>query len=78
MFGCESRGIPYDLLANNIDNCFRLPTNDKVRSLNLSNCKAIFLMHLSDGHARELEFKEQFTKELNKKVYICQKYGGFK
>lgn len=49
-----------------------------LKSLNLSNCKAIFLMHLSDGHARELEFKEQFTKELNKKVYICQKYGGFK
>ena len=43
MFGCESSGIPYDILANNIDTCFRLPTNDKVRSLNLSNCVAVAL-----------------------------------
>ena len=43
MFGCESSGIPYEILANNIDTCFRLPTNDKVRSLNLSNCVAVAL-----------------------------------
>ena len=49
-----------------------------LKSFDLSNCKAIFLMHLSDGHSRELEFKEQFSRELNKKIYICQKYGGIK
>ena len=43
MFGKESAGIPYELLANNIDNCYRLPTTDKIRSLNLSNCVAISL-----------------------------------
>lgn len=43
MFGCESKGIPYEILADNLDNCFRLPTNDKVRSLNLSNCVAVAL-----------------------------------
>ena len=46
MFGCESSGIPYDILANNIDKCFRLPTNDKVRSLNLSNCVAVGLFEV--------------------------------
>lgn len=49
-----------------------------LKSLDLSKCNAIFLMHLSDGHSNEVEFKEKFTKELNKKVYICRKYGGFK
>ena len=49
-----------------------------LKSLDLSHCNAVFLMHLSDGHSNEVEFKEKFTKELNKKVYICQKYGGFK
>lgn len=46
MFGCESSGIPYDILANNINKCFRLPTNDKVRSLNLSNCVAVGLFEV--------------------------------
>lgn len=43
VFGKESTGIPYDLLANNLDHCFRLPMTNKVRSLNLSNCVAIVL-----------------------------------
>ena len=41
VFGRESTGIPYDILANNLDHCFRIPTTDKIRSLNLSNCVAI-------------------------------------
>ncbi len=41
MFGRESSGIPYDLLANNIDRCLRLPMKVDSRSLNLSNCVAI-------------------------------------
>ena len=41
MFGKESTGIPYDILANNLEHCFRFPTTDKIRSLNLSNCVAI-------------------------------------
>ncbi len=43
MFGRESTGIPYDILHDNIDNCYRIPTTDNVRSLNLSNCVAIVL-----------------------------------
>ena len=43
MFGRESTGIPYDILHDNLDSCFRIPTTDKIRSLNLSNCVAIML-----------------------------------
>ena len=46
MFGKESAGIPYEILADNIDTCYRLPTNNKVRSLNLSNCVAIVVYEI--------------------------------
>lgn len=42
-FGSESYGIDRELLAKNFDNTFRIPTNDKIRSLNLSNTVAIVL-----------------------------------
>lgn len=41
IFGNESTGMPVEILRNNINNCFRLPMNDKIRSLNLSNSVAI-------------------------------------
>ena len=59
MFGCESKGIPYELLANNIDTCFRLPTNDKVRSLNLSNCVAVALFEV----LRQYDYMDLLTEE---------------
>ncbi|GBU10615.1 tRNA Leu mC34,mU34 2'-O-methyltransferase [Erysipelotrichaceae bacterium] len=43
MFGKESKGIPKEILADNVDMCMRIPMNDKVRSLNLSNCAAILV-----------------------------------
>ncbi len=43
MFGKESTGIPKDILRGHLDDCMRLPTNDNVRSLNLSNCVAIMV-----------------------------------
>ena len=59
MFGCESSGIPYEILANNIDTCFRLPTNDKVRSLNLSNCVAVALFEA----LRQFEYLDLLQEE---------------
>ena len=53
MFGCESSGLPYDLLANHLDTCFRLPTTDKIRSLNLSNCVAVALFEV----LRQLDYE---------------------
>lgn len=47
MFGRESTGIPYDLLHKKIDHCFRIPTTDKIRSLNLSNCASIMLFEVT-------------------------------
>lgn len=37
IFGKESTGIPKQILSQHIDDCYRLPINDKIRSLNLSN-----------------------------------------
>lgn len=42
-FGKESTGIPLELLKPHLDHCLRIPTTNKVRSLNLSNCVAIVL-----------------------------------
>lgn len=43
MFGKETTGLPKDLLADNPDRCLRIPMNDNVRSLNLSNTAAILI-----------------------------------
>lgn len=48
VFGRESTGIPYSILHDNLDKCFRIPTTDKIRSLNLSNCVAIMLFQCAD------------------------------
>lgn len=41
VFGCESRGLPDDLLEGRGQQCLRIPTRPQVRSLNLSNSVAI-------------------------------------
>lgn len=46
MFGKESSGIPRELLADNLDNCIRLPMKPNARSLNLSNCVAIVVYEI--------------------------------
>lgn len=43
VFGKESTGIPKEILREHLDDCVRLPTNDHVRSLNLSNCVAVMI-----------------------------------
>ncbi len=43
IFGRESTGIPKEILKNNLDTCLRIPMNEKVRALNLSNCVAIMV-----------------------------------
>lgn len=59
IFGSESYGIDRSLLAENIDNCFRIPTTKDVRSLNLSNSAAIVLYEgMRQKGFPELEFNE--------------------
>ena len=41
IFGQESTGIPKEILHDNLDRCYRIPTSDNVRALNLSNCVAL-------------------------------------
>lgn len=41
IFGKESSGISKDILHDNLNKCYRIPTSDNVRALNLSNCVAL-------------------------------------
>lgn len=43
MFGKETTGLPKELINANMDRCLRVPMNDHVRSLNLSNTAAILV-----------------------------------
>ena len=43
MFGKESAGIPEEILVNSEETAIRIPMNENIRSLNLSNSVAIVL-----------------------------------
>jgi len=49
-----------------------------LRKLNLSNCKYIFLLHLSDRYANEYKFKNEIQAEFGIRTYVCKKIGGIK
>ncbi|UKI49358.1 MAG: hypothetical protein L6U99_11680 [Clostridium sp.] len=39
----NQQGFLITFLYNHLDDCYRIPTTDKIRSLNLSNCAAIMM-----------------------------------
>ena len=43
VFGCETRGLPEELLEANLERCLRIPIREQVRSLNLANAVAVTL-----------------------------------
>jgi tRNA (cytidine/uridine-2'-O-)-methyltransferase len=43
IFGRETKGLPEEIIKNNLERCLRIPMNDNVRSLNLSNTAAILV-----------------------------------
>lgn len=43
VFGRETTGLPKEVIEENIERCLRLPMNDNIRSLNLSNTAAILI-----------------------------------
>jgi tRNA (cytidine/uridine-2'-O-)-methyltransferase len=43
IFGRETTGLPDEIIENNKDRCLRIPMNENVRSLNLSNTAAILI-----------------------------------
>lgn len=46
VFGKESTGIPKRILKNDLEHCMRIPMNENIRSLNLSNSVAIALFEV--------------------------------
>lgn len=75
IFGKESTGIEKHILANHLDSCYRIPTTDKVRSLNLSNCVALVsyevlrqlsypgLIHTEPKAHKGKDFLDQFIEK---------------
>lgn len=59
IFGAESTGIAYDILKDNLNDCYRIPTTDRVRSLNLSNCAAIMMFLASSQLNDEAIFSDE-------------------
>lgn len=67
MFGKESAGIPEEILVDYEETAIRIPMNESIRSLNLSNSVAIvlyealrqndFLQMELDGHLHRLHWK---------------------
>lgn len=43
VFGKETSGLPEDVLKENEDRCLRIPMNENIRSLNLSNTASILI-----------------------------------
>ena len=51
-------------------------TCDHLKQLDLSRCKGIFLMHLSDRNANPNLFKQRVREQLGKPCFVCRKGGG--
>ncbi len=69
IFGKESTGIPKEILQNNLDNCLRIPTNDKIRALNVGNSVAITLFEA----LRQQEFNDLLLYDTQKgKDYLTR------
>ena len=61
IFGKESTGIPKEILKNDLDRCMRIPMNDNIRALNLSNSVAIMVYEaLRQRNYPDLLFEEPF------------------
>lgn len=54
IFGKESTGIPKEILKNHLERCMRIPINDHIRALNLSNCVAIMVFEV----LRQLDYPD--------------------
>ena len=64
IFGKESTGIPLEILRDNLDNCYRIPTSDNVRALNLSNCVCLVTYEaLKQQNFPNLLFSDPFKGE---------------
>lgn len=61
IFGKESTGIPKEILKNDLENCIRIPMNEHIRALNLSNTVAIMVYEvMRQRNYSNLSFTEPF------------------
>ena len=61
IFGKESTGIPKELLQKDLTHCMRIPMNENIRALNLSNTVAIMVYEaLRHQNYKDLLFEEPF------------------
>ncbi len=61
IFGKESTGIPKELLQKDLTHCMRIPMNENIRALNLSNTVAIMVYEaLRQQNYKDLLFEEPF------------------
>lgn len=61
VFGRESSGIPKEILKDHFDTCLRMPTNNKIRALNLSNTVAIMIFEaLRQQNFNDLDLYDTF------------------
>ena len=62
-FGKETKGLPEDLLAKNLERCIRIPMISEARSLNLSNSVAVVVYEAlrQTGFSALLEASDRFT-----------------
>ena len=70
IFGKESTGIPYALLKDHIDQCFRIPMSEHARSLNLSNSVSIVLYEVM----RQLDYPGLSFSEVQKGEHFLESY----
>ena len=64
VFGKESTGIPKEILKHDLQHCLRIPMNDNIRALNLSNTVAIMVYEvLRQQNYLNLSFTEPFKGE---------------
>ncbi len=54
IFGKESTGLPKEILQSQLDHCMRIPINENIRALNLSNCVAIMVYEV----LRQLDYPD--------------------
>lgn len=69
ILGAESTGIAYDILKDYLLDCYRIPTTDKIRSLNLSNCAAIVLF-LASSQLNEPELLTDEPETFKGKYFL--------
>lgn len=61
VFGKESTGIPKGILKNDLERCLRIPMNEHIRALNLSNSVAVVVFEvLRQQNYPGLLFEEPF------------------